>query len=32
VRVTRYQGKKVSLGWAEWKEWRDWVEEEMDDE
>jgi uncharacterized protein (TIGR00296 family) len=32
VRVTRYQGKKVSLGWAEWKEWRDWVEEEMEDQ
>jgi uncharacterized protein (TIGR00296 family) len=32
VRVTRYQGKKVALGWAEWKEWRDWVDEEMEDQ
>jgi uncharacterized protein (TIGR00296 family) len=32
VRVTRYQGKKISLGWGEWKEWRDWVEEEMDEQ
>ena len=32
VRVVRYQGKKVGLGWREWKEWRDWVEEEMDDQ
>jgi uncharacterized protein (TIGR00296 family) len=32
VRVTRYQGKKVALGWDEWTEWRDWVEEEMADQ
>ncbi|RAR09581.1 ammecr1 family protein [Stemphylium lycopersici] len=31
VRVVRYQGKKVGLGWKEWKEWRDWVDEEMAD-
>jgi uncharacterized protein (TIGR00296 family) len=28
LKVVRYQGKKVSLGYEEWKEWRDWVEEE----
>jgi uncharacterized protein (TIGR00296 family) len=31
IKVVRYQGKKVSLGWDEWKAWRDWVEEEMAD-
>lgn len=29
VKVVRYQGKKVSLGYEEWREWREWVEEEM---
>ncbi|KAF1946477.1 hypothetical protein EJ02DRAFT_450568 [Clathrospora elynae] len=31
LKVTRYQGKKVELGYGEWREWRDWVEEEMAD-
>ncbi|RMZ70191.1 ammecr1 family [Pyrenophora seminiperda CCB06] len=31
VRVVRYQGKKVALGWGEWTSWRDWVDEEMAD-
>ncbi|KAL7910947.1 AMMECR1 domain-containing protein [Trichoderma velutinum] len=26
VKVTRYQGKKVSLNYPEFKQWRDWVE------
>ena len=26
LRVTRYQGKKCTLGYAEFKKWRDWVE------
>lgn len=30
--VTRYQGKKVGLGYAEWRDWRDWADEELDDE
>jgi hypothetical protein len=32
LRVVRYQGRKVSLGYAEWRAWRDWVDEEMDDQ
>jgi AMMECR1 domain-containing protein len=32
VKVTRYQGRKVELGYGEWKMWRGWVDEEMDDE
>ncbi|KAK1917179.1 hypothetical protein P3342_012024 [Pyrenophora teres f. teres] len=31
VKVVRYQGKKVALGWGEWRSWRDWVDEEMAD-
>jgi uncharacterized protein (TIGR00296 family) len=31
VKVTRYQGKKVSLEYGDWKEWREWVDEEMAD-
>ncbi|OAG24436.1 hypothetical protein CC77DRAFT_927921 [Alternaria alternata] len=31
LRVVRYQGKKVGLGWGEWRSWRDWVDEEMAD-
>jgi uncharacterized protein (TIGR00296 family) len=31
LRVVRYQGKKVALGWGEWRSWRDWVDEEMED-
>ncbi|KAG9192373.1 hypothetical protein G6011_11107 [Alternaria panax] len=31
LRVVRYQGKKVALGWGEWRSWRDWVDEEMAD-
>jgi len=31
VKVVRYQGKKVALGWSEWRSWRDWVDEEMAD-
>ncbi|KAL1596015.1 hypothetical protein SLS59_008004 [Nothophoma quercina] len=31
LKVIRYQGKKVALGYKEWKEWRDWVEEEVAD-
>jgi AMMECR1 domain-containing protein len=31
LRVVRYQGRKVSLGYAEWRAWREWVGEEMDD-
>ncbi|KAI8939480.1 hypothetical protein NX059_003253 [Plenodomus lindquistii] len=30
--VTRYQGRKVALGFGEWKEWREWVDEDLDDE
>ena len=26
LKVTRYQGKKCSLGYGEFKKWRDWVE------
>lgn len=32
LKVVRYQGKKVELGFAEWKEWRGWVDEEIEDE
>jgi hypothetical protein len=32
LRVVRYQGEKVSLGYREWRAWRDWVEEEMEDQ
>jgi uncharacterized protein (TIGR00296 family) len=32
IKVVRYQGKKVELGFAEWKEWRAWVDEEIEDE
>jgi uncharacterized protein (TIGR00296 family) len=31
LRVVRYQGKKVALGWGEWRSWRDWVDEEIAD-
>ncbi|KAF7681648.1 hypothetical protein GT037_000624 [Alternaria burnsii] len=31
LRIVRYQGKKVGLGWGEWRSWRDWVDEEMAD-
>lgn len=31
LKVVRYQGKKVSLGYGEWKEWKRWVEEELAD-
>lgn len=31
LNVTRYQGKKVALGYEEWKEWRGWVDEEIED-
>lgn len=26
VKVVRYQGRQVKLGYREWKEWRDWAE------
>lgn len=29
LKVVRYQGRKVDLGYKEWKEWREWVEEEI---
>jgi uncharacterized protein (TIGR00296 family) len=32
LKVVRYQGKKVDLGYGEWKEFRSWVDEEMEDE
>lgn len=31
LNVTRYQGKKVALGFKEWKAWRSWVDEEIED-
>jgi AMMECR1 domain-containing protein len=29
LKVVRYQGRKVDLGYKEWKGWRVWVDEEM---
>ncbi|KAL7797257.1 AMMECR1 domain-containing protein [Trichoderma ceciliae] len=29
VKVTRYQGKKISLDYPEFKKWRDWVESRL---
>lgn len=28
LRVVRYQGKKVTMGYEEWKAWRQWAEQE----
>lgn len=28
LEIVRYEGKKVSLDYAEWKAWRDWVDEQ----
>lgn len=27
LKVIRYQGRKVSLGYEEWRGWRDWCDE-----
>jgi uncharacterized protein (TIGR00296 family) len=31
LKVVRYQGKKVSLGYREWKEFHNWADEELAD-
>ncbi|KAH0537256.1 hypothetical protein FGG08_005918 [Glutinoglossum americanum] len=30
LKVVRYQGKKVAVGYSEWMEWREWVEKQGD--